>query len=84
MAAGSLRGGLTCQCEEKAPGHSLHDTAAEQGCRGEGRAEVRQPGPAPGSQCLGHRARAQIPRVHLVYEVVWGKLLISVSSLLFT
>ena len=30
------QGGLTCQQEEKAPGHTLHDTVAGQGCRGRG------------------------------------------------
>lgn len=41
MVAGSFLGGLTCQCEEKALGHSVHDMAAEQGCREGGRAGVR-------------------------------------------
>lgn len=73
VTAGSLLEALTCQCKEKAPGHSLHDTASGQGCR-EG---VRLGSGGP--HLPWGRARAPITRVHL-YEVVLGKLLTSLSS----
>lgn len=73
MAAGSPLEGLTCQDEEKAPGHSLHVTAAGQGCKGGDRVRVRWLPPAQW-ESKGTKRKGAI-----AYRAVLGKLLTSVS-----